>query len=121
MVWFAYACIAQTLFLHTINKFGMGNIIRYVDWYIMGAIEFRYDLFNRLFWSGMGILIHNKRVILSLRVKLGAFFSELLGLLLHSLLEGFLFREVLGSSVFADVFADFHGAEVGAAHGAEVG
>lgn len=58
---------------------------------------------------------------LCLRVELRSLLSELLGFLLHSLLEGFFFGEVLGGRILPNIFTDLHGAKVWAAHGAEVG
>ncbi len=52
-----------------------------------------------------------------LRVNLRAFFHELLGLLFHPLLQRLFLGDALFGGVFADVFGDFHRAEVRAALG----
>lgn len=54
-------------------------------------------------------------------VNLCALVHELLGLLFHPPLDGFVFGDLLFGGVLAHVFRDLHGAEVRAAHGAEVG
>ncbi len=53
-------------------------------------------------------------------VDAGPFVEELGGFLGHPDLEGCCFVDAVGGGVFADVLADFHGAEMWAAHGAEM-
>ena len=58
--------------------------------------------------------------MLSFRVNLRALFHELLRLFFHPLLQRSFLGDALFGGVFADVFGDFHRAEVRAAHGAKV-
>src|SRR6185503_9685352 len=55
-----------------------------------------------------------------LAVNLRALLDELFAFFFHAFLERFFFRHALLGGVFADVFGDFHGAEMRAAHGAEM-
>ena len=56
-----------------------------------------------------------------LGVKLRTLFLKLAALFFHALLQGFFFGDALFGGVFSYVSGDFHGAELGAAHAAEVG
>ena len=66
-------------------------------------------------------VLHRRRKVLFWRVDCGAFFHELGAFLFQAAFEGFLVGEALFGGVFADVFGDFHAAEVRAAHAAKVG
>src|SRR6185312_15242286 len=57
---------------------------------------------------------------LHLPVNLRALLHKLLRLFFHPLLQGLFLSHSLLRRVFADVFGDFHGAEMRAAHGAKM-